>query len=352
LLEKTNLLGLSRSELNIFFTSHGEKSFRTTQLMQWIYHKNILDFSLMSNLSQELRDKLTAIACLDLPDVIKTHYSEDGTIKWILNINNNHIEMVFIPEKERGTLCISSQIGCALDCTFCYTAQQGFNRNLTADEIIAQVIIAKHHLNTKKIRLSNVVFMGMGEPLLNETAVYSALNLLLDDNAFGLSRRRVTISTSGVVPAIKRLTDISPVSLAISLHSADNTIRSKLVPINNKYPIEELIDACKYYLKSGEQQRHILFEYVMLEGINDSTKDAKKLIHLLKSVSAKVNLIPFNSFPKTLYKSTKKENIKKFQNQLHQAGIRTMVRRTKGDDIIAACGQLAGEVNDKTKRNI
>jgi 23S rRNA (adenine2503-C2)-methyltransferase len=350
---KTNLFGLSANKLDIFFENLGEKKFRTQQVMQWLYQKNIFDFEKMLNLSQSLRDKLKSIACLDLPKVATIHRSKDGTIKWVLDLDNsNAIEMVFIPEKERGTLCISSQVGCALACTFCSTAQQGFNRNLTTAEIMAQVLIAKREVNSKNKRLSNVVFMGMGEPLLNEEAVFDATDLLLDDRAYGLSRRRVTLSTSGVVPAIKRFADTSPVSLAISLHSASNTLRDELMPINKKYPIEKLMDVCHYYLKQGDQKRHILFEYVMLAGVNDSNEDCDKLIKLLKNISAKVNLIPFNPFPNTTYVSSSGNVIKKFQDKLHNAGIKTMTRRTRGDDIVAACGQLAGEVIDKTKRNL
>lgn len=350
---KTNLLGLTQAQLDDFFAQLGEKKFRTQQIMQWLYQKEIFDFDLMLNLSQELRDKLNKIACLDLPKIASLHRSSDGTLKWVLDLDgNNAIEMVFIPEKERGTLCISSQVGCALACTFCSTAQQGFNRNLTTAEIMAQVLIAKKEVNCQNKRLSNVVFMGMGEPLLNEEAVFSATDLLLDDRAYGLSRRKVTLSTSGVVPAIKRFADTSQVSLAISLHSADDALRDELVPINKKYPIKKLMEVCDYYLNQGDQKRHILFEYVMLAGVNDRNEDAEALIKLLKNVSAKVNLIPFNVFPNTKYKSSATNVIKNFQDKLHNAGIKTMTRRTRGDDIVAACGQLAGEVNDKTKRNL
>ena len=350
---KTNLLGLTQAQLDDFFAQLGEKKFRTQQIMQWLYQKEIFDFDQMLNLSQGLRDKLKKIACLDLPKIASLHRSSDGTIKWVLDLDeNNAIEMVFIPEKERGTLCISSQVGCALACTFCSTAQQGFNRNLTTAEIMAQILIAKKEVNSQNKRLSNVVFMGMGEPLLNEEAVFNATDLLLDDRAYGLSRRKVTLSTSGVVPAIKRFADTSSVSLAISLHSAKDSLRDELVPINKKYPIEKLMEVCQYYLDKGDQKRHILFEYVMLSGVNDGNEDADALIKLLKNVSAKVNLIPFNVFPKTIYKCSSADVIKKFQDRLHNAGIKTMTRRTRGDDIVAACGQLAGEVNDKTKRNL
>ena len=259
---------------------------------------------------------------------------------------------MFIPERERGTLCISSQVGCALACTFCSTGVQGFNRNLKSHEIISQVLIAQNYLKKKDKRISNVVFMGMGEPLLNESAVYDACDLLLDDWAFGLSRRKVTISSSGIVPALYRMADTIPVSLAISLHAPIDELRDVLVPINQKYPIKELMKACRYYLNAGTQERHIFFEYVMLDGVNDLPEHAKSLATLLKGVSAKVNLIPFNPFPKTQYQTSKEVTINQFQNILYRSGIRTTTRRTRGDDVDAACGQLAGKVLDKSRRNV
>ena len=349
--EQKNLLNLTQSGLNDFFAKLGEKPFRTKQLMQWVYHQNQFDFDQMLNLSKDLRAKLNAMACLDLPRVAEQKFALDGVIKWAIDLgNNNHIETVYIPEKDRGTLCISSQVGCSLACTFCSTGMQGFNRNLSTAEIISQVLIAKRYLSAKNKRISNVVFMGMGEPLLNEKAVYSACDLLLDDLAFGLSRRKVTISTSGVVPALRRMADTTPVSLAISLHAPDDTLRDELVPINQKYPIAELLDACRYYLNSGTQERHILFEYVMLRGVNDTPAHAKQLAQLLRGISAKVNLIPFNPFPQSQYQTSKSAIIAAFQDILHQRGIRTTTRRTRGEDIDGACGQLAGQVVDKTKR--
>ena len=307
----------------------------------------------MLNLSKTLRGKLKSIANINLPNVVKQNFATDGVIKWVVGLGeHNNIEMVYIPEKDRGTLCISSQVGCALACTFCSTGMQGFNRNLSTAEIISQVLIASKYLDSQNKRISNVVFMGMGEPLLNEEAVYDACDLLLDDLAFGLSRRKVTISTSGVVPAMLRMADRTNVSLAISLHAPDDKLRSELVPINEKYPINELLDACKNYLKAGDQERHILFEYVMLDRVNDSVDYANKLAKLLKGISSKVNLIPFNPFPQTNYKTSKSSAIERFQDILHNSGIRTMTRRTRGEDVDAACGQLAGKVLDKTKRNI
>ncbi|MCS5586684.1 MAG: 23S rRNA (adenine(2503)-C(2))-methyltransferase RlmN [Gammaproteobacteria bacterium] len=346
-----NLFNLTQESLNNFFAELGEKPYRTKQFMQWVYHKNQLDFNQMLNLSKGLRDELSKVATLELPTIAKQNFSLDGVVKWVIDLGeNNHIETVYIPEKDRGTLCISSQVGCALACTFCSTGAQGFNRNLSTAEIIGQVVIAQQYLSDKGKRISNVVFMGMGEPLLNEKAVYDACDLLLDDWAFGLSRRKVTISTSGVVPALLRMADTTPVSLAISLHAPDDALRDELVPINQKYPIDELMGACQNYLTSGTQERHILFEYVMLEGVNDSIRQAKQLAKLLKGVSAKVNLIPFNPFPESQYKTSKTATIEAFQDVLFNNGIRTMTRKTRGEDVAAACGQLAGQVVDKTKR--
>jgi 23S rRNA (adenine2503-C2)-methyltransferase len=351
--KKQNLLSLTPAQLNDFFYKLGEKPYRTKQLMQWVYHKHVLNFNEMLNLSKELRDHLCEIACLDLPEPSNQICSIDGVIKWLLDLgNNNQIEMVYIPESDRGTLCISSQVGCALACTFCSTGMQGFNRNLTTDEIIGQVLMANIYLSGKNKHISNVVFMGMGEPLLNEKSVYDSCDLLLDDMAFGLSRRKVTISTSGVVPALIRMAQKTKVSLAISLHAPSDDLRDVLVPINKKYPIKELLGACQNYLRSGDQQRHILIEYVMLDGVNDTADHANKLVKLLKGMSVKVNLIPFNTFENTQYKTSKVSTINQFQDILYKSGIRTMTRRTRGEDVDAACGQLAGKVVDKSKRTI
>ncbi|SMN10580.1 Ribosomal RNA large subunit methyltransferase N [uncultured Candidatus Thioglobus sp.] len=348
---KQNILGLNQEALITLFDSLGEKPYRVKQLMQWVYKYHEFDFNKMLNLSKKLREHLSENTCIELPAVVAQNHALDGVIKWVIDMGeNNCVEAVYIPEKDRGTLCISSQVGCSLACTFCSTGMQGFNRNLSAAEIIAQVMIAQLYLNKKGKRISNVVFMGMGEPLLNEQAVYCACELLLDDLAFGLSRRKVTISTSGVVPALLRMADRIPVSLAISLHAADDKLRDELVPINQKYPLKKLLEACKYYLQAGTQERHILFEYVMLDGVNDSVEQAKKVATLLKGLSAKVNLIPFNPFPETRYQTSKKVKIEAFQNVLFDNGIRTTTRRTRGEDVDAACGQLAGQVVDKTKR--
>ena len=356
MLEKQNLLGLTQEKLKKFFSDLNEKPFRTKQIMQWIYHQGAKDFDDMHNFSKDLRQKLEAIASIELPEVTSINNSKDGVIKWVIKLGeDNNIETVYIPQKDRGTLCISSQVGCSLACTFCSTGYQGFNRNLKNHEIIAQVLIAQNHLKEMSKRISNVVFMGMGEPLLNESPVYDACDILMDDWAFGLSRRRVTVSSSGVVPALMRMSDSVPVSLAISLHAPNDELRDVLVPINKKYPIKELMKACHYYLNAGTQERHVMFEYVMLEGVNDSIEQAHSLAKLINywfyGDSAKVNLIPFNPFPETIYKTSSDSTIDRFQDILYRSGIRTTTRRTRGDDVDAACGQLAGKVADKSRRS-
>lgn len=344
MIKKVNLLSLTREKLNQFFIELGEKPYRTKQVTSWIYHKSIFDFDKMLDLSKNLREKLKSIATLEMPKVAKLNKSKDGVLNWVIALDdNNNIETVFIPEKERGTLCISTQVGCALDCSFCATGKQGFNRNLTTDEIISQVLIAKSY----NLNITNIVFMGMGEPLLNETPVYDSCSVFLDDYFFGLSRRRVTISTSGVVPALLRMIDKTNVSLAISLHATNDELRNELVPINKKYNIQKLLNSCKKYIAAGDQKRHILIEYVMLKGINDSANEAKELINLLKDVEAKVNLIPFNSFKESDYESSSRETITRFQDILHKGNIRTTTRKTRGDDVAGACGQLAGKVANK-----
>jgi len=297
MLEKQNLLGLTQVKLKKFFSDLNEKPFRTKQIMQWIYHQDASDFGDMHNFSKDLRQKLEAIASIALPEVTSINHSKDGVIKWVIKLGEeNHIETVYIPQKDRGTLCISSQVGCSLACTFCSTGYQGFNRNLENHEIIAQVLIAQNHLKDKGRRISNVVFMGMGEPLLNESPVYDACDILLDDWAFGLSRRRVTVSSSGIVPALKRMSDTVPVSLAISLHAPNDELRDILVPINKKYPIKELMKACHYYLNAGTQERHVMFEYVMLKGVNDSMEQAQALSKLNIQLQMKLLLISFKIF--------------------------------------------------------
>jgi 23S rRNA (adenine2503-C2)-methyltransferase len=348
-----SLLGMNRRMLADWLVSQGEKPFRAQQLMQWVHQRGVIDYAQMTDLSKALRAKLADLAPIRLPEVKVDQIADDDTRKWLLEVDGgNAIEMVFIPDKTRGTLCISSQVGCALACTFCMTAQQGFNRNLTSDEIVGQVWLAQHLLRQAgwgEKPVTNVVFMGMGEPLLNVNNVFPAAELFMDDWAYGLSKNRVTISTSGVVPAMDMLSERLDVSLAVSLHAANDTLRDVLVPINQKYPLAELIAACHRYI-AAYPKRHVMFEYVMLKGVNDSTKHAKEVITLLQGLSAKVNLIPFNPFPGTDYQTTAWPHVLEFQNRLMASGLQTNVRRTRGDDIDAACGQLAGEVADRTKR--
>ncbi|WP_455201018.1 23S rRNA (adenine(2503)-C(2))-methyltransferase RlmN [Kaarinaea lacus] len=349
---KTNLLNLSRKEMEAFFSELGEKPFRASQVVKWIYQFGVDDFDAMSNLSKNLRAKLKEIAEIRVPRVITDQKSEDGTHKWVLEIDSgNHIETVFIPEQGRGTLCVSSQVGCALACSFCSTAQQGFNRNLSTAEIIGQIWVANHALGFdpqgQRI-VSNVVMMGMGEPLLNFDNVVKAMDLMMDDFAYGLSKRRVTLSTAGVVPALDRLREVSDVSLALSLHAPNDELRNELVPLNKKYPIQEVLAACRRYV--GQDRRRITVEYVMLDGVNDSLKHAHELVRLLKDVPAKVNLIPFNPFPQTAYRRSSKYALDRFRDVLMKHNLTTITRKTRGDDIDAACGQLVGKVMDKTRR--
>ncbi|MCK5924561.1 MAG: 23S rRNA (adenine(2503)-C(2))-methyltransferase RlmN [Methylococcales bacterium] len=337
--------------MEAFFISMGEKPFRATQLLKWLYQEQVHDFGEMSNLSKALRQKLNDTCIIEAPEIITEQIASDGTCKWVLQMGcNNRIESVFIPEDKRGTLCVSSQIGCALACTFCSTAQQGFNRNLKTSEIIGQLYVAQNRLGATK-KITNVVMMGMGEPLLNFDNVVSAMNLMMDDFAYGLSKRRVTLSTSGVVPALERLTKISNVSLAVSLHAANNKLRDILVPINQKYPLNQLMQACITNSKLA-LRRKTTFEYVMLKDLNDSDGDARALIKLLKKVPAKINLIPFNPFPNSNYQCSSIETIERFKNILQHAGLITTIRRTRGEDIDAACGQLVGKVKDKSRRHL
>ncbi len=353
--DKINLLNLDDTGLKAFFADIGEKAFRATQVMKWIYQFGIDDFDAMTNLGKPLREKLKQFADIRGPEVVTEQYSDDGTIKWLLRIDNgNCIETVFIPEDNRGTLCVSSQVGCALDCSFCSTARQGFNRNLSTAEIIGQLWVANRCMeNTPREhrKISNVVLMGMGEPLLNFDNVVRAMNIMMEDNAYGLSKRRVTISTSGVIPALDRLKQVSDVSLAVSLHAPDDALRNQLMPINRKYPIKELLAACKRYI-DGDSRRKITFEYVMLAGVNDSEAHAHALVKLLRDVPSKINLIPFNPFPDTSYRCSDTATINRFRDILMRAGLMTVTRKTRGDDIDAACGQLAGKVVDKTKRKL
>jgi len=346
-----NLLDLDRKGLAAFFVELGEKPFRSTQLLKWIYQEGVYDFDLMTNLSKSLRTQLSERCIIATPEIVLEKLASDGTCKWALETScGNRIETVFIPEEGRGTLCVSSQIGCALACSFCSTAQQGFNRNLTTAEIIGQLVVAQKRIGPEK-RITNVVMMGMGEPLLNFDNVIAAMNLMMDDFAFGLSKRRVTISTSGVVPAMYRLTEACDVSLAVSLHAVTDELRDELVPINKKYPLKELMEACRENAKLAPR-RTVTFEYVMLDGINDSMQDAKGLLKLLKTVPAKINLIPFNPFPNSPYRCSNTETINRFKTFLNDAGIVTTVRKTRGEDIDAACGQLVGQVDDKSRRHL
>jgi len=348
-----NLLNFDRQAMTDFFVELGEKPFRATQMLKWIYQFGVSDFDEMTNLSKAMREKLHSISKISVPDIIEQQVSDDGTIKWLFSLENgNAIETVFIPEDDRGTLCVSSQIGCALECTFCSTAQQGFNRNLSTAEVIGQVWAANQAMKVMPRNqrvISNVVLMGMGEPLLNFNSVVSAMNIMMDDNAYGLSKRRVTLSTSGVVPALERLKAVSDVSLAVSLHATNDELRNELVPINKKYPIKQLLEACKFYIE-GEHKRKVTFEYVMLDGINDQPQHAKELVALIKDIPSKVNLIPFNPFPGSNYKCSSNNTIDRFRKILMKSGVIATTRKTRGDDIDAACGQLAGKVIDKTKR--
>ena len=351
----TNLLGLTPAELEAFVVGLGEKPFRARQLLTWIYKRWVSDFEAMTDLGKGLRARLAACAEVRPPEIIHEHVSADGTRKWLLRAGrfdgrDQAIEAVFIPEVGRGTLCISSQVGCALDCSFCSTGAQGFNRNLETAEIVGQVWLANQRLGSGpggERAVTNVVLMGMGEPLANYRAVLPALGLFLDDRAFDLSRRRVTLSTSGLVPQLYKLAEDTNVALAVSLHAPNDALRSTLVPINRKHPIAELLKACWHYLEA-QNGRSITFEYVMLAGVNDRDEDAQALVALLRDIPCKVNLIPFNPFPGSAYRRSSPPAIAAFRDYLNSRGVTATVRRTRGDDIDAACGQLAGVVHDRT----
>lgn len=348
---KINLLDFDRKGLQAFFVDRGEKPFRATQLMKWIYQEGIVDFQQMSNLSKTMRQWLAEHCTIEVPDIVAEQIARDGTRKWAVQMRcGNRVETVFIPEEKRATLCISSQAGCSLACTFCSTAQQGFNRNLHVAEIIGQLYAAQARLGPGQ-KITNVVMMGMGEPLVNFDNVVAAMNLMMDDFSYGLSKRRVTVSTSGIVPAMRRLNEVCDVSMAVSLHAATDELRNVLVPINRKYPLKELMAACRAYAETGPR-KHITFEYVMLAGINDSMDDARALIKLLSQVPSKVNLIPFNPFPQTRYRCSSAKTMTRFRDVVQQAGIVTTIRKTRGNDIDAACGQLVGQVADKSRRHI
>ena len=350
----TNLLGLDRTALEDFFAAIGEKKFRATQVMKWIHQLGVVDFQEMNNLSKDLRNRLAESSCIQNLHVAQDLTSKDGTRKWLLQLHDgNHIEAVFIPEDDRGTLCVSSQVGCALDCSFCSTGRQGFNRNLSSAEIISQVWLASHLLEEEKKpgrKITNVVMMGMGEPLLNYDNVVTAVRIMMDDFAYGLSKRRVTVSTAGVVPAMDRLGDTLDMRLAVSLHATNDELRNKLVPVNNKYPLKELMAACRRFIDKQNTRSRITFEYVLLDGVNDKPEHARELIKLLKGIPSLMNLIPFNPFEGSGYKTSSKQAVSRFSGILHKAGMTTVVRKTRGEDIDAACGQLAGKIEDKSRR--
>jgi len=348
-----NLLGLDQEGLKAFCAGLGEKPYRARQLLRWIHQAGVDRFDAMTDMSKGLRARLGECAGVIAPQVIRDTTADDGTRKWLLDVGTgNAIETVFIPEENRGTLCISSQAGCALECSFCATGAQGFNRNLTTEEIVGQLWWANRCLGhgVRADRpISNVVMMGMGEPLANFENVVAALRLMLDDFAYGLSRRRVTVSTAGLVPAIDRLREACPVALAVSLHAPNDTMRNELVPINRKYPLRELLAACARYVERAPREL-IMFEYVMLGGVNDSVNHARELAALVRDVACKINLIPFNPFHGTRYARSMPDAIARFRDVLLQAGLVATIRKTRGDDIEAACGQLAGQVQDRTKR--
>lgn len=355
--KKINLLDFNRQKLRDFFVKIGEKPFRADQIMKWIYHYCYDDFSLMTDINKQLRDKLQKIAEIRAPEVAKEQNSSDGTIKWAIKVGEQQVETVYIPESDRATLCVSSQVGCALECRFCSTAQQGFNRNLSVSEIIGQVWRSAKIIGSLKSKgqrpITNVVMMGMGEPLLNINNVVPAMAIMMDDFGFGLSKRRVTLSTSGVVPALDKLGDMIDVALAISLHAPTDDIRNELVPINRKYNIETLLAAVRRYLtKSNANQGRVTIEYVMLNHVNDSLEQAHQLADCLKNTPCKINLIPWNPFPGADYGRSSNSRIDRFAKVLMQYDFTTIIRKTRGNDIDAACGQLAGDVIDRTKRTL
>ncbi|UJF23804.1 23S rRNA (adenine(2503)-C(2))-methyltransferase RlmN [Suttonella sp. R2A3] len=351
---KTHLFGLNRQALTEWFVALGEKPFRAKQVMKWLYHERMLDFDQMTDLSKPLRALLHERAHCALPEIIADQIASDGTRKWVFRYPcGNSIETVFIPEDDRGTLCISSQAGCALACPFCSTAHEGFNRNLTSGEILAQVWLAKSLLgcgdNGKRV-VTNVVLMGMGEPLVNFNNVIPATDIMMDDWGFGLSKRRVTLSTSGVVPAIKQLKEVTDLSLAVSLHAPNDALRDEIVPINKRYGLPALLEACQEYVAHNGQHGGVTWEYVMLRGVNDRLEHAKELAVLLKGIPGKINLIPFNPFPGSRFECSKRSDMLAFQRYLTKAGFIATIRKTRGEDIDAACGQLVGQVNDRSRR--
>jgi len=357
---KVNLLDYDRQGLRDLFATLGEKPYRAEQVMKWIYHRHVTDFAAMTDVGKALRDKLDCAAEIVPPKTLFEKQAADATYKWLLGMDagapgagGNAIEAVFIPESSRGTLCVSSQVGCGLNCSFCSTGTQGFNRNLSSAEIIGQVFVAAKHLGNvphQQRKLTNVVMMGMGEPLLNFDNVVRAMSVMRDDLGFGLANKRVTLSTAGLVPMIDKLSDATDVSLAVSLHAPNDELRTELVPLNRKYPIAELIAACQRYA-ARRPRTSVTFEYTMLKGVNDKPEHARQLVKLMRQLPSKVNLIPFNTFSGTQFERSEETVIRAFQKQLLDAGVLTMVRRTRGDDIDAACGQLKGQVLDRTRRN-
>lgn len=353
---KINLLGLSPSQMEAFFAELGEKKFRAQQMLKWIHQYGQSDFDEMTNMSKALRQRLSEIAEVRLPEVVYENTSKDGTRKWVMRLDGgSSIETVYIPEKDRGTLCVSSQIGCALDCSFCSTGKQGFNRDLTTAEIIGQVYVANmsfHEPGERRERkITNVVMMGMGEPLMNFDNVVGAMQLMMDDNAYGLSKRRVTLSTSGVVPMLDKLGDVIDVSLAVSLHAPNDALRNELVPINRKYPIKELLASVNGYLQKLPDRRKATIEYTLMDGVNDEPEHAEQLAQILQETPCKINLIPFNPFPHSGYERPSNNRVHRFRDILVNAGYVVTIRSTRGDDIDAACGQLVGRVQDRTRRN-
>lgn len=355
--ERPNLLGMSQRQLEEFFLSIGEQRFRAAQVLKWIHQYGVVDFTQMTNISKALREKLSQLAEIRFPEIQREWDSADGCRKFLLRVSGGSaVESVFIPDGERGTLCVSSQVGCSLDCSFCATGKQGFQRDLSASEIIAQVWLAARSLGQfepdRPRRITNVVLMGMGEPLLNFDNVVTAMNIMMDDNAYGISKRRVTLSTSGVVPALDRLSEYTDACLAISLHAPNDELRNQLVPINKKYPIAQLLASAKRYIESlPDRHRKITIEYTLIDGVNDQPEHARELAKLLKDVPVKINLIPFNPFSLSDYKRVQPKALKQFQDILIKSGYTTTIRTPRGDDIDAACGQLAGEVNDRTRRS-
>ena len=351
-----NLLGMTRSQLEALFLELGEKKFRAAQVLKWIHARGINDIDSMTDLSKALREKLKARAVLDVPEVTYDATASDGTRKWLMNMpGGSAVETVFIPEANRGTLCVSSQIGCALDCSFCSTGKQGFNRDLSAAEIISQLWVAAKALEgtseRRERRITNVVFMGMGEPLLNFDAVMAAVDLMMEDNAYGISKRRVTVSTSGVVPAIRDMANYTDCSLALSLHAPNDRLRDQIVPLNRKYGISETLAACQDYLSGLNDKRTLTIEYTLINAVNDEPAHAAELAEVLRGVPCKINLIPFNPFPNSGYERPSNNRCHRFQTVLLEAGYNVTIRKTRGDDIDAACGQLVGRVEDRTRRH-